>query len=194
MGLFHVGQNLDSIGVHNGINESRAVFTLKRLEKRAEHLGARPLIIELMNITTTAAESSVTISPETVITKATESPITLDLLFKTSKIELWSLVLFFILSFIASFLRLWRKHQNARDALSRRPVSCRPTDEIDRVGNNHEYVVSETGNEFDSHKYVVSETGDECNRSGDEERGDENKDVETGIGFRRTDGRVSWRW
>ena len=170
------------------------MFTLKRLDNEHDNLGARPLIIELMNATTTAAESSVTISPETVITKATESPITLDLLFKTSKIELWSLVLFFILSFIASFLRLWRKHRNARNALSRRPVSRRPTDEIDRVGNDHEHVVSEAGNECDNHEYVVSEIGVECNRSGGEERGDENKDVETGIGFKRTDGRVSWRW
>ena len=98
--------------------------------------------------------------------------IDLEYLFKESKLEFWSVILFLLLSLAASLLRLLQKR--------RQNVDRRPSDEID--GNARG---AEEGARQRSEDDERGEGGDEGNQAGGRRPYAE---------FRRTIGRVSWRW
>ena len=98
--------------------------------------------------------------------------IDLEYLFNTSKLEFWSVLLFLLLSLAASLLRLLQKR--------RQNVGRRSSDEID--GNDVGAKESARQRREDDER---GEGGDEGNQGGGGQPHPE---------FRRTIGRISWRW
>ena len=101
-----------------------------------------------------------------------EIKIDLEYLFKSSKLEFWSVILFLLLSLAASLLRLLQKR--------RQNVDRRSSDEIDGNARRTEEGVRQR-RENDERR----EGGDEGNQAGGRQPNSE---------FRRTLGRISWRW
>lgn len=98
--------------------------------------------------------------------------IDLEYLFKNSKLEFWSVILFLLLSLAASLLRLLQKR--------RQNVGRRSSDEIDGNARGTEEGARQRRED------------DERGEGGDQ--GNQGRGRQPDAEFRRTIGRVSWRW
>ena len=134
------------------------------------------------NVITTVATTIATANDN----KTTENKTTeiLELLFEKSKLELWSVVLFLFLSFIASVIKvIHNRRRERRDGGS--------DNQIDPAHDG-----AEPGTESTGAGAGEQPSGGERVDEGASE-GDDNVEIEiggAGVRFNRTEGRLTWRW